>query len=511
MTFVLALKHFTKAIVNRCLPSRKILLDSDILHKIESSLNHPLFFEFPVGATLNDDLSVVFLNGKRSWDLRARLSDLFRYFFNRYRQPFSGLINYDQLKGKKLFTLLFDRDDLKGLIFPVMDNYPLQESFLFVTTPSMKEQFKDKNAITWDELATVDMNKWRKEFDRCEPVWKKRLSEILTENLIPIYVVRFLMARLQVQTQRIMAASEFFDRAFPQIIITEYDRNASSSCLVIAAKNKGIPSITMIHGAAIAPPPRYGFVPVLADHVCCWGSRHKENFIEHGVNERKLNVTGCQAIKPCVESNKLATLSNIGFTGDAPVAMLATSPIFPAEKFEYTSKFCEAMSQLAMYRSIVRLHPAESLSEYKDLIEKYPNVTFIKNDSLSKDEALSVADIVVVHESSFGVDALLKGSVVIVFDALNHQSFTQLMIGKELIEKAGCPSPTSASDLADVIREVTSNSEIRNTLVANAKSYAESYCKFYEQDAANEVTRLIDHVLIKYDINGNNAIGKSEL
>lgn len=494
--------------MKRFFQANAIVLNSKVLHELEDSLNYPLFFGSHVGATLNDELSVAFLNGKRDWSFRTKLSDLFRYFYHRYHHPFKGLASYDHLKGRMLFTLLYDREDLKRLIFPVMENYSPQESFLFADTPVIKKRYANKNVVTWSDFPKINMNEWRNEFNRCEPIWRRRLSEILTANKIPLYTAQFLLASLQVQTQRIMAAKEFFDRALPRIIVTEYDRNSSASCLVIATALKNITSITMIHGAAIVPPPRYGFVPVLADYVCCWGTRHKDNFIEHGVEETRLIVTGCQALKSSVEVDRNLVCSKIGFPEDTNLAMLVTSPIFSSEKLIYAQKFCQAMSMLSICRAIVRLHPAESLSEYAGLISQYPHILFLNNETLSKDEALSLADIVVVHESSFGVDALLSGSIVVVLDALEAQSFTQLMIGKELIEKAGCPSPKTPIQLSAVIQDIFSDAEFRNILNRRALEYGQDYIECCDFESVKKVCTLIDKSVERNLAKKTNVLGR---
>lgn len=489
--------------------SNKIFIPSYILHEIEESLNHPNFSGIAAGATLNDAMSVVFLNSRRVWNFRARVSDYFRYRYHRFHQPFTGTKDLSCYEGRIVFTWLFDRPDLKALVLPLVGNYACNDSVVVGSVASMQEKLPEKTAfVSWADFPKIDMKAWRAEFDRCQPIWRQRLFKVLDKHSIPQYVAEFLMTNLQVQTQHIIAAGQFLDVVRPKIIVTEYDRNTHSSCLILAAKQKGIPSITMVHGAAIIPPPRYGFVPVLADYVCCWGDRHKDNFIKHGVNQVQLIVTGCQGLTPTVDTNRDSSLFKIGLSLDKSVVLLATSPVKLEDRIEYTLAFCVAMSKLPEMTAIVRLHSAETVTEYQRVVNAYPNVSFMTNSEMSRDDALAAADIVVVHESSFGIDALLKGSVVVVFDALKDTSSTPLIIGKEMIEMAGCPMVKTANELADVIRKVMESEKFRSELHAGAAQYAIQYCHIYGQDAAKNVCRVIENAI---ESRKNNAASSMEV
>ena len=477
--------------MNITMDRTRIILTPKALLEIEAALNEPLFFGIPVGVTLNDRLIVELYNGNRVWNWRTRATDLLRYYYHRFYQPFLGSADLSRFSGRMVFTWLFDRADLKAFVLPLLEKYGTDQSIVVAPLASMQAQLPDQTAfVTWDEFPKIDMKLWRREFDRCSPIWRQRLNQVLAKHVVPPYVAEFLLWHLQIQTQRLMAFSHFLDIIRPKAIVTEFDRNEQSSCLVLAARQRSIPAVTMVHGA-LTPYPSYGYAPLLANYACCWGELHKHNLMEHGVDQDQLVVTGCQGITRTLGVKQDSARMEIGAPVDKPVILLATSPIKLEDRKHYASVFCAAMSRLPEMTAIVRLHPAENMAQYQEVIDKFPKVTFLANDAMTRDESLAAADIVVVHESGFGIDALLKGKLVVILDVLA----TPLRIGKELIALAGCPSARGPDEFESVIRKILTDAIWKRELHVKAEQYVLQYCASYGQDAVNNVCRVIDHAI----------------
>jgi hypothetical protein len=484
--------------------NKRISLSPDVLLEIEEALNSPLFFGIAVGVTLNDMLTTALYDAGRVWCWRRRVKDVLRLIYQRFHQPAFGSRDFSQYKGRIVLTWIFDVPHLKELVLPIAENYDSDDYVLLGSYASMRGAMPDKdNFILWDELPKIDMKVWRKEFDRCLPTWKNRLNQVLEKHSIPSYVVMFLLSRLQVQTQRLMAANQFLDDIKPKVIVTEYDRNAHSSCLILAAMKRNIPAITMIHGGSLKSYPSYGYVPILSNFACCWGDLQKQKLIEHGVGPDKLVVTGCQSQSQMLEVRQDEALSKIGVPMGKAVVLLATSPIKLEDRKEYASSFCVAMTNLPEVTGVVRLHPAENLSSYKELVAKFPEVKFLPNEAMTLDESLAASDIVVNHDSCFGGDALLKGKLLVILDVLN----TPMKIGKEMVELAGCPCVKGSGELESVIRQILVDVNYRNELHAKAEKYSLQYCSSYGQDAVRNVCRLIDQAIESSEKKTGNRIG----
>lgn len=469
--------------------NKRLKLPPEVLLEIEEALNFPQFLEMSVGATLTDVLTVALYNAKRVWNWRARAADSIRYFFQRFHQNSFSSKDFSQYRGRLVLTWLFDREDLKGFVLPLLEKYGYDNTVVLGPLASMRAKLPhEAHFVLWGDFPKIDMKVWRKEFNRCQPTWRRRLNQVLEKHSVPLYVGELLVNRLQIQTKRIMAAGRFLDVVEPKVIVTEYDRNGHSSCLVLAARQRGIPAITMIHAAGLEPYPSYGFAPFLARYACCWGEQHKQNLLAHGVADQQLVVTGCQALLRELEVKRDSARLKIGLALDKPAVLLATSPIKLEDRKKYTLVFCAAMSKLPELSAIVRLHPAENIAEYQNLVDEFPKVMFLSNNSMSRDESLAAADIVVNHESSFGVDAILKGKLVVIIDIPS----TPLKIGKELIERAGCPVAKGEDELVSVIRKIFVDDTWRKELQAKAAQYALQICESFGQDAVNKVSRVID-------------------
>ena len=134
--------------------------------------------------------------------------------------------------------------------------------------------------------------------------------------------------------------------------------------------------------------------------------------------------------------------------------------------------FCAAAASIKGTSAVVRLHPSEQLDRYAPVAKRHPNVRFLMNRDATLDEALAAADIVVVPNSGFGSDALVKRRLAIVLDLPGMR----LGHGRELIEQAGCPRATTAEQLAEVIQELLTNQSARSRHFAAAERYIEDFC-----------------------------------
>ena len=77
------------------------------------------------------------------------------------------------------------------------------------------------------------------------------------------------------------------------MVLTEAEHNNPWSCLILAARHRGIPTATMIHGVIYSS---YGYTPLLSDMALCWGRDQVQQMIEQGVEPERLVITGCQRL-----------------------------------------------------------------------------------------------------------------------------------------------------------------------------------------------------------------------
>jgi hypothetical protein len=331
--------------------------------------------------------------------------------------------------------------------------------------------------VPYREVMDFDARAWRREYDRCWPAWRRTIKDACAEHALPDGTFELLSLELMVASQRVFGCLKFLNAHRPSVILTEYDRNQLWSCLVLAGRNVGIPSLTLVHG--VIERDAFGFSPVLADHILCWGELDRAKLRDAGEPPSKLSVAGCPRLTRDLPSPSVEGRRCLGLEHDGPVALLATSP--EGARFELAEMFCTAMEQLPDLAGVVRLHPSEDLSSYATVIARHPAVSFVENGRASVDEALAIADLVVVRASGFGSDALVKRKPVVVLSPEPEPTGHDL----DLIELAGCPHARDSDELATVLRRMTQDPAFRAERESAAEVFVARFCAAFGDESAD--------------------------
>lgn len=453
---------------------------------IEEELSQPLFCGMPVGPTLGSLMVLQLYHGLGDWSIRESFRNRVRYQYRKIRPIQSTREIADYGTGKILVTLPSTRRVI-DLVIPVLHELGHDRCLIVCSGQTALEHVPpDAHGVLAEHLPLGDVSAWRKEYRRCWPEWKKRLKKMIGRFDLPRTFFQKASLNLLTGTQRLQAARRFMDVLQPPAVITEYDRSPIWAPVILAAKSLGIPTYTMVHG--VCDKEAVSFVPVLADTVFCWGQLGREQFIQLGVNPEKLVVGGCPRMTRGLPIRTADARRKIALDPDRPVVMLGTAPFRDDQRFKLADSFCRGMTPLSGVSAIVRLHASEKVEDYAPIIKRYPQVKFLANSACSLDESLAASDIVVVHHSGLGGDALIKRRLTIILDVLE----IPLSYGRELIEQAGCPRAASSGELTEFVREILHDDRKRREYETAAEKYVERFCAAFGQDAAK---RIADHVL----------------
>ena len=104
------------------------------------------------------------------------------------------------------------------------------------------------------------------------------------------------------------------------------DRNKHSSTLILAANARKIPTVTLVHGV-INPP--YGYAPLLAKYIFCWGKIQRDQLVSMNVNPERIKIVGYhrQSKHPDSKINKEEIKKKLNIQINRHVVVLATNPI----------------------------------------------------------------------------------------------------------------------------------------------------------------------------------------
>ena len=446
--------------------------------EMEASLSSPLFFGIPLGATLNDSFITAFVDGLGDW--RRRTMWLMRLLYQRHRilpkvHPSTGATFSP---GRVLVTWSVSSPRINGLLLPVLERFGAGECAVLYGHDGVAQSVPAGIPhLPFREVMDFDARAWRREYQRCRPSWERTIREACALYAFPEGAFELLSLELMIASQRVLGCLEFLEAHRPSAILTEYDRHSLWSCLVLAARTLGIPSLTLVHG--VIERDAFGFSPVLADHILCWGELDRAKLIDAGEASSRVTVAGCPRLSRDLPRPSLEGRRRLGIDHDGPVAMLATSP--ESIRFELAEAFCRALEQLPDVSGVIRLHPSEDLASYQAMIALHPTVSFVENGRTSVDEALAAADVVVVRASGFGSDALVKRKPVVVLSPEQKPTGHNL----DLIELAGCPHAHDADELAAAVGRMAADPAFRAEREVEAEHFVTQFCAAFGDESAN--------------------------
>jgi hypothetical protein len=337
-------------------------------------------------------------------------------------------------------------------------------------------------ALDWKNFARFPAKAWKEEYSRCRPKWEDRVKRLVARFGMPKAATEMLNLELLLSSQRIAGCLEALRREAPELIVTEYDRNYLWSCLVLAAKQLGIPSVTLQHGVIEQDP--IGFSPLLADSIIVWGEFDRDKLVTAGENPERILIGGCPRLTREFSSDPSRSRAKLGLEPAPTTVMYATSPV--PEFIPDVEMFCDAVDAVDDVAGLVRLHPSDSLAKYESMRQRHPQVVFSENSAASLDECLAAASLVVVRSSGVGSDALIKKRPAVVLNP------NDTLVGHDLdlVETAGCLHARSAADLVEVIRCFV-NSGPTPASVEKAERYVGRFCAYFGDEAAVRTASLI--------------------
>ena len=232
----------------------------------------------------------------------------------------------------------------------------------------------------------------------------------------------------------------------------------------------------------------WGFVPVLADRILCWGETQRRQLIEAGEPPEKVLVAGCPRLTRELAVAPAQARGRLGLPADRPAVVLGTSPVSTADCLNLAEAYCAAMEKLNGVSALVRLHPSEKIRTYGPVAKRYPGVRFLKNSDATLDEALAAADIVVVSISGLGSDALVKRRLTVILDVppspYGH--------GRELVEHRPAarwrlrPSPCGKSS-----RACWRTGRIRRGCERAREEFIGGFCACFGDNSARRIATIV--------------------
>lgn len=472
----------------------KIKVDLESLEKFEGELNGISFSGIPLGGVIVSALLIELKLGNRDWSKMQQIKDRLAYYNLTYRrnrgvffkgEPRKELATFGH--GKGLFSFISSRQHLFGINGSIWSILEPHEKVAYIFSSSLLNRFDkadQENVIQRSDLPSVSFNDWKAEFLKTKKQLKLVIQAFLIDNGLPSFVGRRLLNKCIEQSQFLFFYIEALEHIKPAYFVVEHDRYGLTSPFVLAAKHLKIPTFTMMHGAVNH---KFGYLPLLADKLLCWGSRQKILLEKYGAPKGSVAVVGAPQLKGKISIPSEDARLKFGSLGTESIMVLATNPMSLEQREKLLRMFCETIDASEDWKGLVRLHPSESLEAYSSFIQDYPNIIFDKNERFSLDETLSLADVVCIFNSAFGLDALLSGKAVIVLN-VDRSSLGQ---GEDLIRVGRLSEICSTLDFKKFQESWSNDIHFRENYQSKVRTYAKSYCESFDLDAAK---RTVDYI-----------------
>ncbi len=447
-------------------------------------------FGAPLGPLLNDVMIIDLINGRGQWGMakwvRRRLAQWWLYRRGAVRPALPRAAARDAI----LVTWRASNSRVDDLVVPVIEALgPPRCTVLYENDNVVARTPQGAAHLRLFGVLPHEPEIWRPAFRRCWPAWRAALKNVCRRYGLSPGVYQRLAIELVYGSQFFSGCRQFLEAFRPAAVLTEYDRGSRWSCLVLAARSLGIATFTLQHG--VLGDDAIGYVPVIADKVFCWGEMAAENLVRNGVSPEQVAIGGCPRLDRALTATPREARAKLSLDAAQPVIMLATAPYADAERTRLVEIFAASLELLPEVQGIVRLHPSEERASYAKLIQCYPSVRFFESAEASLDESFAATDIVVVHNSGVGSDALVKGRPTIVVEMppspLGH--------GKDLVEMAGCACASSPGELAKAVAALLLDKGQRERHAAAAEQFVGRFCAYFGRESARRIADMVNETI----------------
>jgi len=453
----------------------------EIIHYkvLERYLNKVKLNGIGIGSLIAQYYALNYISKEHSKSIFTNMLVFLKYCFT--------LLNNKETKPHKadfIFTKLNNRFHFNALMDPLINHYNNKSVILCDENSFGKNEFEiqniQKNTITFTQTNSNSNKDARKIliaiFTVTNLLFKNRKRLHLTFHEI-IYFVNNLLIQLR--------RTSFWDHYFnatqtnPFAVVTEFDRCAESTPLILAAKKHKIQTVTLIHGVL----EDYSFTPFLSDNIFCWGADQKKQLIAIGIDPKRISITGNPMFNYAFRDN-----SSIDYNLKSLNICLAISPGFDNRLI--IEPFLSSLNRNENAKGIIKLHPSLMKEDFQWVKAISSKIDIMSSKDIKNSDLFKKIDLLIINDSGIANESLVVGVPVAVFIPESIPQLNQFQ--NKLVTIAKCRLLNMEDDLNALLNEIWINPlEFRKNSAINCSNYLKD---LYESAGNESVLSMISEI-----------------
>ena len=291
----------------------------------------------------------------------------------------------------------------------------------------------------------------------------------------------------------------------PDILVVVEDVLPQSRSYCRTFAHHGVPVLIIQHGASMATKDvgmdSFPIMPMEAQRQAVWGGIYREAWGSKAGKPAQSQVVVGNAkydfVAEGYHPEKSDIYRRLGFNPERSIIVVATewyaggSAVRTVELGErFIRSTLKALQSFPEVQIVVKLHPTFN-RKYRQIVSAIAAEENIKV-TITADyfwELLAVSDLVIISESTVGLDAMVLDKPVVVVNLDRKSKF------RDYVCRGAACEACSPEDIAPVVREVLNSERVRRELAKARKRFVYEYAYIQDGKASRRVAELIGQMM----------------
>jgi len=376
------------------------------------------------------------------------------------------------------------------------------------------EMNKDKNiclSLNLSPLPRIATRGTRRKIKELRSLWvefkrgKESNRDLIYKNVPLFEVVGYRFQQFFcTQARNLIEFIEWVDKIIhkvkPNMLVVMWDTILSGRTISRIFKLHKLPALVIQHGAVSNDMAGFHVMPLEAQKQAVWGDTCREWHIKRGRPPESQIVTGnprFDLIASGYHTSRSRICHKLGLDAKGGIIVVATewfAGISAAATIEAEEQFIrstlKALKGFPQEQVVVKLHPHDH-KKYRRIVsaiaeEESQKVTVTK-DYLW--ELIAISDLVVVSNSTVGLEAMILDKPVLVVD------FATQLEKIPYVSSGAALSAHKPEEIALAVKEILGNEQVRQNLSEARKRFVHEYAYIQDGKASKRVAELIGQMM----------------